>query len=165
MRKSARIILVAAALGLGMTTFARADALAAGRGAFARHDYVTAARLLGPLAERGNPQAQMLLGFMFATGQGVPQNYDAATYWYRRSAEQGNTSAQSLLGLMYDKGHGVPLNDIAAYKWLNLAAAGAPKRSREYYLRLRDAVASKMTRGQIEYGQYLALEWADRPRF
>jgi hypothetical protein len=33
-------------------------------------------------------------------------------------------------------------------------------RNREYFLRLRDAVASKMTRAQLDLGQQLALEWS-----
>jgi hypothetical protein len=66
---------------------------------------------------------------------------------------------------MYDKGHGVPLDEVVAYTWLNLATAGASKREREYYLHLRDAVASKMTSGQIAEGQRLSLEWARRPGF
>jgi TPR repeat protein len=164
-RRSARIILVAAILGLGATSLAHAGTLAAGRAAYARGDYVGAARLLVPLAERGNAGAQALLGFMYANSQGVPQGYDAATYWYRLAAEQGDTTAQYLLGLMYDKGFGVPLNEIDAHMWLNLAVAHAPQRNREYYLRLRDAVASKMTSGQIAEAQWRAQEWAARPRF
>ena len=50
-----------------------------------------AARLFTTPAERGNARAQAMLGFMYATGQGVPQAYDAAVYWYRLAAEQGET--------------------------------------------------------------------------
>jgi TPR repeat protein len=166
-RGSARMLLVAVMVGLGTPAiaYAYADALAAGRAAYARADYVGAARLLIPLAERGNAAAQALLGFMYANGQGVPQGYEVATYWYRLAAEQGDTTAQYLLGLMYDKGFGVPLDEIAAHMWLNLAAAHAPPRTREYYLRLRDAVASKMTAGQITEAQWRAQEWAAHPRF
>jgi TPR repeat protein len=163
--KSARSILVAAALGLSATSSAHADALAAGRAAYARGDYLGAARLLVPLAERGYAGAQALVGFMYANGQGVPQGYDVATYWYRLGAEQGDTTAQYLLGLMYDKGFGVPRDEVAAHMWLNLAAAHASPRSRDYYLRLRDAVASKMTAGQIAEAQWRAQEWASRPHF
>lgn len=148
-----------------VSSAAQADALAAGRAAHARGDYVRAARIVAPLAERGNPAAQALLGFMYANGQGVPQAYDAAVYWYRLAAHQGDTTGQYLLGLMYDKGHGVPLNEIVAHKWLNLATAGSSHRRREYYARLRDAVASKMTRGQIAEAQWRALDWAARPRY
>jgi uncharacterized protein len=163
-RRSA-ILLIVAAVGFAAPSIAHADSLAAGRAAYARADYVGAARLLVPLAERGNATAQALLGFMYANGQGVPQGYELATYWYRLAADQGDTTAQYLLGLMYDKGFGVPLDEIAAHMWLNLAAAHAPPRTREYYLRLRDAVASKMTPGQITQAQWRAQEWAARPRF
>jgi TPR repeat protein len=151
--------LVAAVLSFAATTSARADPLPAASVAFARGDFVAAARLLPPLAERGNARAQTMLGFMYETGQGVPQDYDAASYWYRLAAEQGDTTAQYLLGLAYDKGHGVPLDELAAYKWLNLAAARAPKRMRDNFARLRNAVASKMSRGQIAAGQWHALRW------
>lgn len=50
---------------------------------------------------------------------------------------------------MYDKGHGVMKNDVLAYKWLNLAAARAQPRAREYYQRIRDAVAAKLAAKQI----------------
>jgi TPR repeat protein len=142
-----------------------ADSLAGGRAAFTKGDYVRAARVLLPLAERGNARAQAMVGFMFATGQGLPQSYDAAGYWYRLSAEQGDTTAQYLLGLAYDKGQGVPPDEVAAYKWLNLAAAGAPRRVRDDYARLRNAVASKMSRGQIAVGQWHALRWPADSQF
>jgi TPR repeat protein len=165
MHRSTRLVFVAAVLALATAGPACADPLAAGRAALTRGDYNLAARLLPPLAERGNARAQAMLGFMYATGQGVPQAYEAATYWYRLAAEQGDTTAQYLLGLMYDKGQGVPLDEVAAYKWLNLAAARAPKRMRENYARLRNAVASKMSRGQITEGQWRALQWPADSRF
>jgi hypothetical protein len=159
MVRSVQAILAAGVLVLCLSTAVNADQFSAGRTAFARGSYGLAARLLGPSAERGNARAQTMLGYMYQTGQGVPQAYDAAAYWYRLSAERGDTMAQYLLGLMYDKGHGVPLDAVAAYMWLNLAAAGAPTRFRENYKRLRDAVASKMTNEQIAEGQWLALQW------
>ncbi len=93
---------------------------------------------------------------MYEHGFGVPQAYEEATALYSRAAAQGDATAQYLLGLSYDKGHGLPQNYVLAYKWLALAAAHAPKGQR-YYLRLRDAVASKLTPNQIADGQRLAL--------
>lgn len=109
------------------------------------------------LAQRGDAHAQAVLGFMYANGRGVPQSYDVAVDWYLQSAEQGDPTGQYLLGLMYDKGFGVTPNIVLAHKWLNLAAAHAPRPNRENLLRLRDAVASKMTRGQIDLAQQLAV--------
>ena len=165
MHKSMRSAVCATALLLAATISSHAGSLSSGNAAFARGDYVRAARILLPLAERGNARAQAMVGFMYATGQGVPQSYDAAGYWYRLSAEQGDVTAQYLLGLAYDKGQGVPLDEVAAYKWLNLAASRAPKRTRDDFARLRNAVASKMSRGQIAAGQWHAVRWPADSQF
>lgn len=100
-----------------------------------------------------------MLGFLYENGLGVPQAYDAAIDLYWRSAQQGDPTGQYLLGLMYDKGHGVERDEVFAYKWLDLAAAGASSRDRDNYIRLRNAVASKMTANQIREGQWQALNW------
>jgi TPR repeat protein len=109
---------------------------------------------------RGNARALGRLGFRYENGLGVPQNFVAAADLYRRAAEQGDTFAQCRLGLSYDKGHGVRQDFILAYKWLDLAGAKASPRERDFYLRLRDAVASKMSLAQVSEGQRLALMWA-----
>jgi TPR repeat protein len=108
---------------------------------------------------RGNAGALGRLGFRYENGFGVPQNYVAAADLYRRAAEQGDAFAQSRLGLSYDKGQGVRQDYILAYKWLDLAAVRASRRERDLYLRYRDAVASKLSRGEITEGQRLALTW------
>lgn len=140
-----------------------AASLRQGISAFVREDYAAATRILVPLAERGNPEAQAYLGFMFETGRGVPQNYTEAAYWYRRSAEQGFSGAQYSLGLLYDRGFGVPRDIVEASKWLNLATAAASGQGREYRARIRDAVTTKMTRGEIAVSRRRAMEWLPNP--
>ena len=139
---------------------ARAESLTSARSAFSRGDYPRAVATLTPLALRGNVEAQAMLGYLYENGYGAPQAYDAAADLYTQAAIAGNPFAQAMLGLMYDKGHGVPQSVVLAYKWLDLAAAHALKRERDYYLRLRNAVASKMSSDQIVEGQRLALYWA-----
>ena len=151
---AATIVLVAMAV-----PSAHADALSRGAAAFERGDYVHAAQDLSPLAERGNPRAAGLLGFMYEHGFGVPQAYEAAFDLYCRGAAQGDPFSQAMLGLMYDKGHGTHLDFIQAYKWLDLAAARSSGRQRDVYTRFRNAVASKMSRDEIVVGQRLALSW------
>ena len=97
---------------------------------------------------------------MFENGYGAPQVYVTAADLYNQAAIRGNPFGQGMLGLMYDKGHGVPQDFVLAYKWLNLAAARSPKRERDFFLRLRNAVASKMSPEQIAEGQRLAMAWA-----
>jgi TPR repeat protein len=127
--------------------------------AYGRQDYHRAFAILRPLAERGDAQAQMLVGFMFAEGRGVPQNFAAAAAWYRRSSEQGNARAQYLLGLTYDRGQGVPVDAVQAYKWLDLAVAGASANDRPAWVRIRDAVGSKLSLAELDHAQRLALRW------
>jgi TPR repeat protein len=152
---------VAAALALLMSAgnFAEAATFRQGVAAFNREDYLLASQIFFPLAEHGDPAAQSYLGFMFETGRGVPQNYTEAAMWYRRSAEQGDSLAQYSLGLLYDKGQGVPQDVVEANKWLNLSTAAAPRRAREARARIRDAVTTKMTRGEIARARLRALEW------
>ena len=156
-----RVVLVILALVWPMFSAASAQAqsLSQGVAAFTRQDYVTAARILTPFAESGGPSAQAYLGFMYETGRGVPQNYTEAAMWYRRAAEQGDSLAQYSLGLLYDRGQGVPQDIVEANKWLNLSTAAAPRRAREARARIRDAVTTKMTRGEIARARLRALEW------
>ncbi|WP_246767795.1 tetratricopeptide repeat protein [Bradyrhizobium sp. CCBAU 53340] len=137
----------------------QAQSLDQGLSALQRQDYVTASQVLIPLAERGNAAAQTYVGFLFETGRGVPQNYTEAAMWYRRAAEQGDSRAQYSLGLLYDRGQGVPQDIVEASKWLNLSTAASPPRVRESRARIRDAVTTKMTRGEIAQARLRALEW------
>ncbi|HTO64578.1 MAG TPA: tetratricopeptide repeat protein [Bradyrhizobium sp.] len=155
--------LVIAALALcciGRPAPANADAIAQANAAYARGDYIRAVRLLTPAALHGDARAQAFLGFLYENGYGAPQAYGAAADLYTSAAISGNPFGQYMLGLMYDKGHGVPQDFVLAYKWLNLAAARASRGERDYFLRLRNAVASKMSPAQIAEGQRLALGWA-----
>lgn len=90
--------------------------------AYARGDYAAALQFYRPLAEDGNYPAQFVLGTMYATGRGVPQNYVEAANWYRKAAEQGFSFAQFNLASMYAKGEGVPQDDGEAAKWTRRAA-------------------------------------------
>jgi hypothetical protein len=73
-------------------------------------------------AEQGDAIAQVNLGFMYANGEGVPEDDVEAVRWYRLATEQGLAEAQFYLGLMYDNGRGVPEDDVEAVRWYRLAA-------------------------------------------
>jgi TPR repeat protein len=152
----------AAALGLlalCCASSAKADAVSAGKRAFARHDYVRAASLLLLEAERGSPVAQTYLGYMYQYGLGVPRDYVLATSWLHQAAEQGEPTGQFLLGLLFDKGYGVPQDWVEAEVWLDLAAAHAAGTQQDYFARVRDAVAQKLTLDQLAEAQRRASAW------
>ena len=43
---------------------------------------------------RASAEAQFILGGMYVTGVGVPQDTAEAVAWYRRAAEQGDASSR-----------------------------------------------------------------------
>lgn len=90
--------------------------------AFERKDYVAAHRLARPLAEKGSPRAQNLLGYMYQAGLGAAKDYGEAMKWYRKAADQGDGEAQNNLGVMYENGLGVWEDHAAAVDWYARAA-------------------------------------------
>ena len=155
-------VFFAAILALGATFPAMAGSSQDGVAALRRQDYAAAVAIFGRLAEHGNVKAEWYLGYMYANGYGVPQNFVEAAKWLRLASEEGYPPAQYLLGLMYDKGQGVPQDYVEAYKWLDLAVAGANGRQREDWVRIRNAVASKLSLEQRTKAQERALEWQTR---
>ena len=73
-------------------------------------------------AKQGDASAQFNLGLKYDKGEGVPQDYKQAVYWYTKAAEQGVASAQFNLGFMYAKGEGVPQDYKQAVYWYTKAA-------------------------------------------
>jgi TPR repeat protein len=127
---------------------------------YAANGYARTVHRPRAMITRESARALGRIGFRYENGFGVPQNYDVAADYYARAAEGGDTFAQSRLGLSYDRGHGVPQNFVLSYKWLDLAAARAPRSERDFYIKLRNAVAQKMSHEQVTEGQELAIEWA-----
>jgi TPR repeat protein len=82
-----------------------------------------------------------------------------AAQWLRRAADQGYPAAQFLLGLMFDKGHGVRQDFVEAEVLLDLATAHAQPRVRDYWTRIRDAVAGKLTQDELADAQKRALQF------
>src|SRR6202044_2288505 len=153
------MLLTAAALGSADA----APSLRQGVAAMARQDYAAAVAFLSPLAQNGDPAAQAYMGYLYAIGRGVPQDYTQAAIWYRRAAEQGHPGAQFELGLLYDKGQGVPQDNTEAEKWLILAAAGSNGPAADDRARLRNAVATKLTRGELAQARMRALAFVRHP--
>ncbi|MBV7439707.1 tetratricopeptide repeat protein [Aeromonas sp. sif2416] len=73
-------------------------------------------------AEKGDVNAQYLVGASYYDGQGVAKDHTKAASWFLKAAEQGNADAQYILGHMYLKGQGVTLNYKQAASWLAKAA-------------------------------------------
>lgn len=71
-----------------------------GIASFKRQDYRQAFVRLVPEAEKGNPDAQYAVGYMYYYGQGVVENRKKAYLWIKRAAASGQTDAIKALSLV-----------------------------------------------------------------
>ena len=117
-----RIPLTAWLVLAALTATAVAGPVEDGNAAYQRGDYRTAVKVLQPLVDQGNADAQDILAIMYYVGQGVPQNRAEAIRLYRLAAEQGNAHAQDALGFAYQNGVGVQRDVSEAAKWFRKAA-------------------------------------------
>ena len=115
-------ILFAVILAVTCVTGAAAGALEDADFASLRGDHAREAKLLRPLAEQGDAQAQNTLGKLHYEGKGVSQNYGEAVKWYRKAAKQGNEEAQFNLTGMYASGQGIPQDAQEAAMWYRQGA-------------------------------------------
>lgn len=131
-----RSILAALLVGT-VATAAFADPLADGVSALTAKDYAGAMRILLPLANGGNDEAQRIVGEMIFQAQGVPANPAAAFAWTKLAAENGNAIGQYNLGYLYETGSGVPRSMDQAVTWYTKSARRnymlAQRRLGEYY--------------------------------
>src|SRR5215204_6388306 len=68
-----------------------------GMAAYNRGDYVPAIRLFRPLAEKGNPKAQSVIGVMYRKGEGVARSSARAFMWFSLAAKRGDAKAKAEL--------------------------------------------------------------------
>jgi len=87
-----------------------------------QQDYASVVASFRDDAYQGDARAQVILGVMYANGQGVRQDYVLAHMWFTRGAARGDASAQLNLGDMYANGLGVRTDYTEAIRWYRLAA-------------------------------------------
>ncbi len=90
-----------------------------GRGV--RADLERAAAWYRRAAETEAPEAQFMLGSLYAAHSDLYDPVEAAK-WYRKAAKQGFARAQFSLGVLYSNGRGVPQSYAEAVEWYRKAA-------------------------------------------
>jgi len=137
----------------------------AGADAFSRGDYANAIQLLRPVADAGDPEAQVMLADIYYEGRGVPKDYAQAVDWFRKAADQGAPLGQFYLGLAYINGQGVPKDRVQAHVWFTLAiprfndANDVNATLRNWGLKLTKALAQRMTPTEIAEAQRQEQSW------
>jgi len=96
--------------------------LASGIAAFEGKHFSTASRLLSPLADDGDVEAQFRMAIMAQNGLGMVVNEDLAYKYMLAAAEQGHALSMHGLGFMYMEGECTDKNPQEAANWFNKAA-------------------------------------------
>ena len=129
-------------------------------------NYRTAIRECKPLAEKGNADAQHIVGALHYFGMGVPKNDGEAAKWFRKAAMQGNGFSQFSLSLLYYRGKGVPRNLVKAYMWIKLAEEnirpiGEPNKrgGLTHLMKMRREFGRRMTPAEVAEAEEMAAKW------
>ncbi|WP_147069838.1 tetratricopeptide repeat protein [Sulfuriferula plumbiphila] len=78
---------------------------------------------LSAQALKGDADAQLRLGKMYANGEGVIVDVTKAAKWFEKAAHQGNSEAQFLYGTALLDGRGLVQDYQAALKWIEMPAS------------------------------------------
>lgn len=73
-------------------------------------------------ASQGDPEACYQIGRVYACGNAVGHDAEAAAQWFRCAAEAGHARAQASIAWMYETGSGVTRDDRLAVEWYTRAA-------------------------------------------
>ena len=73
----------------------------------AQQQYARARPLFDEACNGGNVNACASLGYMYDSGQGIPQDYHRASLAYQKACDGGVASSCASLGILYEYGHGV----------------------------------------------------------
>ncbi len=96
--------------------------LTVGLAAFEIEDYLNAFRLLKPIADQGDAEAQCLIGNMYQLGLGLEKDILEAIKWYKKSAKQGyGVASNNLAEILMVGEQGIDIAQAEAEKWYQKA--------------------------------------------
>jgi TPR repeat protein len=114
------------------------------------HGHALARSSLHINAGLGHATAQLFLGLLYLSGQGVTKDKAHAARLCRKAAEQGHGYAQYALGTMYADGIGVTKDYAEAARWLMKAARHGETAAREKLVTLREQLAAESRRSSSQ---------------
>jgi len=123
-------------LSLSLHTAAAPRAFEEGMNALLEGNFAEAYCQWKPLAHRGYAEAQYNLGWLYANGNGLNVDMEAANRWWLAAAEQGHADAQFAIGLALTTGDGLRKDPQQATRWFLQAARQGHRDSREILSRL-----------------------------
>lgn len=84
-------------------------------------------------AGAGVRSGEFAAGTYYDAGNFVDQDFEAATFWFRKASEHGHPFAQAMLGKALAEGRGTPRNDPEAFGWFSLLEKYTPNNEKERF--------------------------------
>jgi TPR repeat protein len=125
MRRIRLAALILPAALLAGAAFAQSPALNDGMQALAQARFGEAVRVLGPLAQQGNPEAQYAIGTMYANGDGLPQDVARAERLFRAAAAQGHEKAREQIEFLRAMRPSAPVQTASAVPSASIVSPAA----------------------------------------
>ncbi len=121
-----------------------------------RHESAQAATCYRRAAAANVAVAELRLGALYETGEGVPQSYVEARAHYQRAIDLGLAEANLRLGLLEMEGWGGPVNSTSAVLHIRIAAEAGYQPAQQI---LSDMFYAGV---HVPKNLGLALKWAER---
>lgn len=85
-------------------------------------NYINTFRLLKPIAEDGDTEAQCLVANIYHLGLGLEKDVLEAVKWYKKSAQQGySVASNNLAGIFMSGDLGINLDQAEVTEWYQKA--------------------------------------------
>jgi TPR repeat protein len=128
--------------------------------AWKKKHYKEAVKYYRMAANQGHAEAQLSLGRIYSSGDGVSQDGKEAVKWYHKAADQGIARAKYELGIMYEFGEGVPEDDTKASWWYSEAAEEYRKAAEQGDADAQDSLGSLYANGDgVPHDYKEAVKW------
>jgi TPR repeat protein len=113
-----------------------------------------------PLAEQGDADAAYHLGWLYANGNGLKVDVQAAMQWWLQAADQGHADAMFALGMAYTTGEDIEQDEGEALRWYLAAADAGNEDARDM---IRTKVRNQSREVQARLATLIQKPWLGKP--
>jgi TPR repeat protein len=142
-------LVLPAALIAGVA-FAQSQTLDDGLRSLAQARFGEAVRVLGPLAQQGNPEAQYAVGTMYANGDGLPADAARAERLFRAAAAQGHERAREQLEFLRAMRPAAQTASIVASAAAATPASSAPPATGSWRVQLGTVANAEVAQSEFK---------------
>ena len=154
-RRRGFLALLASVVSLAVAVPIGAADLKDGLEAYCAKRLPEAFQILAPLAEKGDRDAQVIMGLRYFHGMDGKTDLRLARKWYAKAAEQGDTWAQANLGNLYfSLGESGP-SRVVGCKWLTISSGGGDTEAQKLLEQKRSLItADERSEAERQAGQF-----------